>query len=361
MEERNFVRIFLLVPALVVVYFVYRIFEPFIMPICLATILASLCYPGYSWIASRFKGRDNLASLTACLVITAVLILPFLSLLIVLIGLAAEVYVRVDQIERAEVNRYIDYFQQQPLVGRVISLVQDYVPIEELDQGDLRDAGVTVISQVSSFIMSRGRAFFSGAAQLVTSFFIMLGTMFFLFRDGASLLEQIKSWTPLSNTYEELIISKFREVVQATILGSLITALAQGTAGGLVFWILGLPNSVLWGSLMAIFSLVPLVGTAIIWLPWALYLLASGSVWKALILTLAAVLFVGMIDNLLRPVLIEGRAKMHTLLVFLSIMGGIGYFGIVGMILGPIIVALGLTFVELYRLEFKQELAKPAK
>ena len=222
--------------------------------------------------------------------------------------------------------------RRQPYLGSLIEYLGQYV---DLTQIDLMARLTQSLEAISVFFIRQSTAIVSGVAHLLTSFLVMMVTLFFLFKDGSSLVQQLKTWTPLSHRYEELIISKFQEVTSATVLGTLLTALAQGVAGGILFWLLSIPNVVLWGSLMALLSLVPLVGTAIVWMPWVIYLAATGAHVRALLLALAAIFFVGMIDNILRPLLIEGKTRMHTLLVFFSIMGGIGYFGILGMILGP--------------------------
>ncbi len=363
MEERRFVRLFLLVPSVLVLYFVFRIFQPFITPILLAIVLASLFYPAYNWLANRLGGRTNWAALISCVAVTAIIVIPVVLLIVQLAGQANQVY---QNVQDAVQNPNSDWkgmldpqrMREQPLIGSLLDFIDDYVPLEQLQErvlGGLADW----LRTISAFLFRHSTAIITGLANLLTSFFIMILSLFFLFRDGSALVSQMRSWTPLSEEYEQLIIDKFQEVAGATVVGSLATAIAQGVAGAIVFWILGIPNVLLWGSLMALFSLVPLVGTAIVWVPWTVYLVSVGSVGRAVALVLAALLFVGMIDNVLRPLLIEGKVKMHTMLIFFSIMGGIGYFGIIGMIFGPIVVALGLTFLELYKIEFKQELAKP--
>ena len=362
MEERRFIRGFLIVPSIVVLYFVYRIFEPFIMPVFLAAILASLCFPVFGLVRGWLRGSSNWAALITCLAVTAVIIVPFVLLIVSLAGQANQVYQTVqDAIQNpdTDVELWLDpqYWRQHSLTGPLLESVEAYLP-SDLAQINLTERLTDSLQTISAFFVRYSTAIASGVATLVTNFFIMIVCMFFFFRDGGTILAQFKTWTPLSESYETIILEKFQGVAQAVVLGSLVTAMAQGAAGGLVFWVLGIPNVILWGTMMAIFSLVPVIGTAIIWVPWAVFLLASGHPVRALILVVAAVLFVGMMDNILRPLLIEGQAKMHTLLVFFSIMGGIGYFGITGMIIGPIVVALGLTFLELYKVEFRAELEK---
>ncbi len=355
MEERKFVRLFLLLPSILVLYFVYQIFQPFLKAIFLAVILASMCHPAYRLVLRRVGERKNLAALLTCVGIFLVIIVPFVFLLYSLVGEAQQVYERFRAAsEDQEIRELIDV-RNQPYIGPILDSVAEYFPVDSTDV----IKGLTAAAQyVSLFLLEHSTDVFRSVLRLLGSFFIMIVTMFFLFRDGAALVDRFQSWTPLSEKYERLIIETFQGVASATVLGSLATAVAQGFAGGVVFWLLGLPNALLWGSLMALFSLVPLVGTGIVWVPWTIYLLTIGAYGRAIALVLAAVLFVGMIDNILRPMLIEGKAKMHTLLVFFSIMGGISYFGIIGMIMGPIMVALGLTFLQLYKIEYESELGR---
>lgn len=358
MKERLFVRLFLLVPSLVVLYFVFQIFRPFILPIALAIVLVSLCYPVFAWIAKVLKGRKNLASLFTCILVVGVIVIPLFLLLLSLAREVGQVYAAFQAwLEGGDAQRFLD-IENNPYLQAGMNWLRQYV---DLDQVDLVGSLTTSLRALSLFFLRHSTAILGGFANVVSSFFLMVITMFFLFRDGEWILRLLSSLSPLTTEYEELLVDKFKEVTKATILGSLATALAQGFAGGLLFWILGIPNVIFWASLMALFSLVPLVGTSIVWVPWAAYLAMTGSYARAIILVAVAVLVIGMLDNILRPLFIEGKAGMHTMTVFFSIMGGIAYFGMTGMIFGPIIVSIGLTFVELYRLEFQEELVKPSK
>ena len=356
MEERRFLRILLIAPSLLVLYFVFRIFQPFLMPIFMAVILAGLCFPVFHWVNARLKGRANLAALVTCLGITALIIVPFVALAIMLASQATQAYQELQvALNEGKIQEMMN-LRDQPYVGWVLETIDQYV---DLDQIDLVGSLASLLQSVSLGALRHSTAVVSGIAHMLTSFLIMIVTMFFLFRDGPALADQVSDWTPLSDNYEAQIVKKFQEVSSATVVGSLVTAIAQGMAGGITFFLVGIPNILFWGTLTALFSLVPLVGTAVVWLPWALFLFATGETVKAIVLVVLSIVFVGGIDNVLRPALIEGKTRMHTMLVFFSIMGGISYFGIVGMVVGPIIVALGLTFLELYRIEFQQELAKP--
>lgn len=357
MKERLYLRTFLVIPSLFVLYFVFQIFRPFLLPITLAVILVSICYPGYEMMSRLLKGRSSAAAFLTCLVVVLLLVVPFVLLSLSLAKEVSHVYLEFQK--RFEGGEFRDVIQQLgPYFQTPVAWVSGYIDLQGIDV--LKSLG-GVLQQASVFFLKHSTTILSGFAGLVSKFFIMLVTMFFLFRDGARLLQEFKALTPLSSNYEGILVGKLREVTRAVVLGSLLTALAQGFAGGIVFWMLGVSNLLFWSTLMALFSLVPVVGTSIIWVPWAIYFLFTGSFVKAIVLVLLAVFFVGMIDNILRPLFIEGKAGMHTLLVFFSIMGGIAYFGMIGMIFGPIIVSLGLTFLELYKLEFRQELIKPGQ
>ncbi|MCH8819534.1 MAG: AI-2E family transporter [Acidobacteria bacterium] len=357
MLERNYLRISLLVLSLVVLYFVFRIFQAFLLPLSLAVVLVTLCYPVFQWTSSKLRGNRSWAALLTCIWVTAAIILPVVLLLILLTGQIASVYQQIqEQLESGGFQDILE-LQDSPYVKPLIDWIRPYVDWESLDVVGSFTAG---FQQLSLFFLRQSTSILQGLFSIIANFLIMLITMFFLFRDGSRLVEEVKMITPLSNQYEEVLIGKFQEVTRATVIGTLLTALAQGAAGGVLFWVVGIPNALFWGFLMGLFSLLPVVGTGIIWGPWAIYLLIAISPVQGIIVIVGGFL-VSLIDNVLRPLFIEGKVEMHTFLVFMSIIGGINYFGIEGVIFGPIIVALGLTFLELYKLEFRQELSKSNK
>lgn len=354
MQERNYLRISLLVISLVFLYFAFRIFQTFLLSISLALILVTLCYPVFSWTSSKLKGNRSWAALLTCIWVTAAIILPVALLLILLMGQIGAVYQQGQEyLEDGGFQDIVD-LQDSPYLKPAMDWISPYVDWESLDIVGSVTAG---FQQVGLFFLRQSTNILQGVFSVIANFLIMMVTMFFLFRDGSSLMEEVKILTPLSSRYEQAIIDKFQEVAKATVLGTLLTALAQGVAGGLLFWMVGISNALFWGFLMGVFSLLPIVGTGIIWGPWGLYLLIAISPVQGIILIVGGFL-VAFIDNVLRPLLIEGKVKMHTLLVFMSLLGGINYFGIEGVIFGPIIVALGLTLLELYKMEFSQELSE---
>jgi predicted PurR-regulated permease PerM len=190
------------------------------------------------------------------------------------------------------------------------------------------------------------------------NFLIMLLTMFYLFKDGSRIYQEIKELSPLPDEYEDMLVNQFRDVSFATLYGSVMTALSQGAAGGILFAALGVPGALLWGAVMAFLSFIPVVGAFLVWMPAGAYLLLEGETTKGIIMWVLGAVVVSSIDNLLKPIFIKGKADMHAMLVFFSVFGGMKVFGFLGLVVGPLIVALFLTFMNLYKVEFKEILTQ---
>jgi predicted PurR-regulated permease PerM len=355
MTDRRYLRIALLVPAIIILYYVFQIFRPFLVSVILAAILVSLAYPAFEWTCRRLKGRRGWAALITCLWLTLLIIVPFVVILVLLAQQVAHVYTSFQA--EAENGHVAALLAPDPggWIGSIRLWLSEQLGLEDLDV--MANVGAA-LQQASVLLLRYATDILSGVFSVFMNFFIILITMFFLFRDGERLSAEIRGWSPLSLRYEQRLVQTFRQVASAAVVGNLLTALAQGTASGIVFWSLGVSNAIFWGALSAFGSLIPVVGASIVWVPWAIYFFATGMYLQGVLMVALQSLIVGSIDNVLRPILIEGKARMHTLVVFLSIIGGIAYFGILGMFLGPIIVALGLTFLELYKTEFREELMK---
>ncbi|HXK61872.1 MAG TPA: AI-2E family transporter [Acidobacteriota bacterium] len=338
----------LLLAALIVLYFVYQIFRPFLAAIAVALVLSSLFYPQFEVLVQQMKGRRGWAALIACLCLTLVIVIPFVILLVLLAQQVSQIYSQFEAMAARGDFKGITTLEDIPFLQRPLAWLNGVV---DLNQMDIVGSIAGVLRQASVFLLAHTTSIVSGLFSLIFNFVIMIVTMFFLFRDGPLFRNELASLSPVSKRYTDLLSSTFREVARATIIGSLLTALAQGTAAGIIYWSLGISNALFWGTMSAFFSLVPVVGAALIWVPWAAYLLLTGSIVKGILMIVLQSLVVGSLDNVLRPALIEGRVRMHTMIVFFSIMGGITYFGVLGMVFGPIIVALGMTLLEVYKIE----------
>jgi predicted PurR-regulated permease PerM len=329
----------------IVIYFFIRIMQPFLLPIFLALILATLLVPFYELLARRLNGHRSLAALIVCIGLTATILLPVLLLSITLANEASGAYKLLKDPET--IHRIEAWFDPgaNPIVQRIRQWLPAALSLEKLELGSRLSAraqqiGVATLGAASTFAV--------GIVNFLADYFIMIVVLFFLLRDSTYFAEAARGLIPLTDEQENLFVERFRTVTRATVFGSLITALAQGAASSLIFFVLGLANPILWGALTALFSLVPVVGTALVWVPWTIYLFASGSVVRAIIFLVLQVLAVGGMDNILRPMLIEGQIKMHTLVIFFSILGGIAYFGILGMFFGPLVFAILTAFLQFY-------------
>jgi len=336
---------FLLAIFGVVLYLCFRMVQPFLMPIFLALTLSTLLDPIYEALARRMGNRRTLASLGICLGLTVAIVLPVLFLSISLAGEANDAYQNLRDPETVKkIASWLD-----PGANPILRKIQPWLPTSlGFENFDIGTKLGSQAQQIGVAALAVAATFATGAFNFLMDYFIMLVVLFFLLRDSAYFAEGARWISPLSNRQENLFVERFRVVTKATVLGTLVTALVQGILSGVIFLALGLRNPILWGALTALLSLVPVIGSASIWVPWTLYLLVVGSYGRALMFFASQVVVVGGIDNFLRPKLIEGRVGMHTLVVFFSILGGIGYFGILGMFIGPLVFAMVIAFLEFY-------------
>ena len=201
---------------------------------------------------------------------------------------------------------------------------------------------------VGEYVVKHVSDVFKNAFVLVLNFVIMCLTIYYFLKDGETLTEYLKNLLPFSEEQKRKLVERVKETVIAAVYGQIAVGIAQGTLGWIAFWILGLPSPVFWGTVMAIFSFVPFFGTLIVWGPAVVILILSGSLGKGIGLLLFGALIISNIDSVLRPLIIGGKAKLHTLLVFFSVLGGIQFLGFLGFILGPLIAALCLSLFEIY-------------
>ena len=327
----------------VVLYFCFRILQPFLMPIFLALILSTLLAPFYGIVLRKLKGRQSLSALLICLGLTVAILLPVLFLGLSLVDEATDAYQRLRDPETiSKVELWLD-----PAHNPVLSKVNQWLPASlRLENLQLGSRLSTQAQQIGIATLRIATAFAAGVVSFLMDYFMMTVVLFFLLRDSAYFAESIRAVSPLSQEDETMFVDRFRIVTRATVVGNLLTALTQGAVSGLIFLFLGLPNPLLWGALTALLSLVPLIGTALVWVPWTIYLFAMGFPTKAVIFLIIQIVVVGGIDNILRPLFMGSGVKMHTLFIFFSILGGIAYFGILGMFIGPLIFAMAIALVE---------------
>lgn len=335
-------RVFLILVAAATAAFLWLIWT-FFDAIIWAVVAAILFAPLQRWLVGKRPNRPNSMAALTLLILIAIVIVPMIILGGLLLQEAAALY---DGIQSGRIN-VGDYFLQ----------VQNALPGWASQQ--LNRLGLTNIEAVRDRIGAGLAASFETLAaqalnigQRALSFFVSLGVMlylaFFLLRDGPYLSARVVDAVPLQSTHRRALAEKFIAVVRATIKGNMIVAIVQGGLGGLIFWGLGIGGALLWAVAMAFFSLLPAVGTGLVWVPVAIYLFATGAVVKGGILVFCGLFVIGMVDNVLRPILVGRDTRMPDYVVLISTLGGLELFGLSGFIIGPVIAALFMAVWEIF-------------
>lgn len=339
LEQRSF----LFILALVSLLFLYLL-KPFFGSIFWACVIALLFYPLQALLV-RLWGRPSLAALTtlaACMVIG---IVPTLFVVGSFVQEGAALYQRL---QSGDLNPgdFIDPIKQ------AFPVVQDFLDRFNVDinkvKAELSSAAITV----SRFIAQNAAQFGQGTMQFLVSLCLMLYVAFFMLRDGPGLVRLLVRALPLGDERERLLFDKFAEVTRATVKGNLVVAVVQGALGGIIFWLLGIQGAVLWGVMMTLLSLIPVVGAGLIWGPVAIYLFAVGSWVQGLILAGFGAGVIGLVDNILRPILVGRDTKLPDYVVLLSTLGGFVLFGMNGFVLGPLVAVVFVAVWEIFIREF---------
>jgi predicted PurR-regulated permease PerM len=330
-------------------FLIFLIFRPFLHVIIFSAILASVFHPLQLYLVKLYKGKRNAAALTVVATITLLVIIPLFFFIAALIAQG------LDSIN--QVNEWISAGNMQkllkhPKIGNYMAWVREHLNSYGLSKVNLQQYLLQISKRAGQFLLSHGVGVARDMAGMIFNFFVMMFLTFYLVRDGREMLAGIKDLLPLREDQKNRIIDKIRSVVRSALLANFLTALCQGAAGGIGLAIVGIPP-LFWGALVGVSSLIPVVGTAIVWLPAIGYLLIAGK-WKAgIFLFLWAVFFVGSIDNFLRPFLMREKEGVSPFYLFLAIMGGVSYFGLAGIIYGPLILGFAAVMVYIYQAEYK--------
>lgn len=336
--------LFFILVAFVTVSFLGLIQE-FMLAIFWAAVLTIIFYGYYQKLNTRLKGRSTLSASIMTVLILLFVIIPLALLTIALVNQASEL---IEGIESNQVNPnlIIDYLEGQ--FPAVFELLAQY----DMEVGQLRTQVSEGAVSIAQTIASRALSYTGSIVNFFVQFTLMLYLLFFFFRDGKVLINTIVNTIPMGNIRERRLFQRFAEVSRATLKGTVIVAITQGGIGGLIFAILGIPAALLWGVAMTLLALLPVGGSAIVWGPAAIILFIQGHIVKAIILVLVGALIIGLVDNLLRPLLVGKDTGMPDYLVLISTLGGITYFGLSGFVLGPIIAALFVTVWEIMGKEY---------
>ncbi|MCB0629811.1 MAG: AI-2E family transporter [Lewinella sp.] len=343
--KKNTPHLFFLILVLAVTAAFFGLILDFMLAVFWAIVLAILFHSTYRYIGIKLKGRKNLAAGLTLLSILLVVIIPLTVLAITLVNETIQVY---QQIQDGDLNVQdrINNLQEQ------LPVVEGYLERFGIDPVKLRESIGETIASVTQNLAGQAINITQNVFGFIVQFFIMLYILFFFLRDGRRLIHQLVWVLPLGDENERKLLARFASVARATVKGSLIVALVQGTIGGVLFWAVGIPAAVLWGFIMTILSLLP-VGSGVIWLPAAIIMFSQGEIGRGITILIVGALVIGLVDNLLRPRLVGSDTKMPDYLILLSTLGGLSWFGLSGFALGPIIAAFFVTCWAMLGEEFR--------
>jgi len=347
-EDARFRKGFLLALVVSITAAFVFVISGFLMTIFVAAIFSGLAHPLYSRLRKALGGREAIASAMTLLMIVLLVGAPFVVVVSIVTTEAVRMtddvtpFVRKLIDEPTTINTYLDR----------IPGIQWLAPYRETLVTKAGEAAGSLGRIVVSSLTSTTR----GTLALIADFFLMLYAMFFFLINGRRYLDSMLQYLPLRESEQDQMLQRFVSVARATLKGTLLIGIVQGTLGGVIFAILGIPGAVLWGLLMIVLSLLPIIGGALVWVPAAIVLALTGAWIKALVLVAFCSLFIGSIDNVLRPRLVGHDTQMSDLLILFSTLGGIAAFGAIGFIVGPIIAALFVTIWEIFGKAYRDDL-----
>ena len=342
MMKKRLTLIFQLTLTAFSLYLCFLIFRPFLSALFTALVIAIVFYPVHLRM-QRIIRSPSLAALLSTALVTLIIIVPAV---LITLAISQEVSGLISVIDQKSTESGGFTAFVNGLIERPLQWLGQYM---DVSQFDLRAFVLSRLRELSTFLVNEVTIVLGGVTSFIVNFVITIFTLFFLFREGKSLRRRVAAVTPLSSEQVERLLSGIENTIIGTVYGGLVVAAVQGALVGLALWIFGIPSPVLWGAVAAFFALLPLVGTAIVWAPAAIYLLATGHYVQAIILVAWGAGVVGTIDNILRPYLISGRVEMHTLLIFFAVFGGVTVFGFLGLFVGPVILAVTTTLLGLLR------------
>ncbi len=345
-------RIFLIALIAISIYLAYLILFPFIDTLVLAIILATFFNPLQIYLERRLKGRKNLAALIIVLIITFVIAIPVFVFTSTLVAQGLDTVNKTsDWLKAGKLQELV----QDPRINEYLGKLHDRFPFLDVNKTNLANDLLYLSRDIGQFLLGKVALILGNVASLVANFFIMIFIAFYLVRDGGVMASSVRYYIPLRVDQEDRIINGIRVVTKSVLLGTFLTAICQGFVGGVAFAILDFPG-LFWGTMTGLASLIPLVGTYLIWIPIALYLLLLGQTKSAVFLAIWSIVASGIIDNLVRPLLMQGKSKMSPFYIFLAILGGVQYFGLKGILYGPLILSFATIMLFIYGVEYRDEL-----
>ncbi len=347
MQFRSFNVYFFFLLLLGVGTVVFLIFQPFLTAIVAAAILSALFKNPYHTLEKWTRGQRGWSAFLTCLLAIFIVVTPIFLVLSLAIGEANNLYHTLG--EESALERVIN---QTITTARATPYLNLFFDTQTLNQERI----LSDIRQFSQNALGLLQAAYQGITNFVFWVFVMFFTLFYFLIDGKRALKYLMMLSPLRDEHDKLLIKKFISISRATLKGTLVVGIIQGLLGGITFWIAGIPSPAIWGIVMVLLSVIPLVGSAILWIPAGIILLLLGDVWQGVFVLAVGAGIISTVDNILRPKLVGKDTQMHPLMVFFATLGGISFFGLPGFIIGPIMVSLFLALGEIYTIEFRDQL-----
>lgn len=331
--------------VLVLAYLFYIIYRPFLKPMIWGAVFAGMFYPLNARIGRKLR-RKNIRAVLMSIIVVALIGVPavFLS-----IGLIGEVVNVAPKFSAAVASGKLDMVFRPEAFGWNAKIKEALNPFVDVSTLDIESMISSNLQRLSSFLLGQLSNLVGNISLAIFNLSLSVLSMFFFFRDGDRMLIRLRELMPMSEDFKDSLTVRVKEVIRASVYGGVLVAGIQGALGGVLFWALGLPSPIFWGGMMALLSLLPLVGPWFVYLPAAAFFFLSGSYVRGIILLAVGIVIVSQSDNLVRPLIIGGRTKIPTLLLLFSIIGGIKVFGLLGLVLGPVIASSVLAFLEVYK------------
>lgn len=348
MADTHFRKAFLLFMVASLTIGLLIVLRGFLMTILVAALLSGLLYPVFTWLTRKFGGREKSAAGVTLLFTILIIIGPLAGVVSLVVSQASSITENV----RPAIERAIN---EPTYLDRLLRQAPGYEYVAPYRPQILETAG-DVVNSIGRFLMTSLQNTTRNTVSFLFHFIIALYTIFFLLLDGPGMLRAVLNHLPLHRDEKEQLMERFVSVTRATLKGTIIIGVIQGVAAGVAFWIAGVPNAAFWTVVMSVMSILPLIGSALIWVPACIILFASGHVTAAILLALYCALIVGSIDNVLRPRLVGQDTKMHDLVILFSTLGGLAVLGPLGFIIGPVLAGLFVTSWEIFGQAYSDEL-----
>ncbi|HBB02204.1 MAG: hypothetical protein US89_C0002G0048 [Candidatus Peregrinibacteria bacterium GW2011_GWF2_38_29] len=354
LQLKNIPGIFLILCLAGVTYFLYQVISPFLPVVIVAAVLTAAFHPFYKIFVKLFRGRKSIASIVMCLLMIVVIIVPLIVFIMYLANEALSAYALLEQ--KMQSGAIDSYFSSTSKGGLLYDIKARLAPIMKIEPTYMKSAITDVAKNISNFLVDKSAELLKNATTMLIGFIFTLFTMYFFFKDGEVLIQKAVHLLPLPNKYEKILLSKLSQTTRSIFQGIFATAIAQGFMAGIGFWIAGVPNAALWGTLAGFFSMLPYIGTATIWLPASIVLLTSGHVSSGVFLILWGLFIVSTVDNVVKAFVIGGGMKTYPLFVFFVVFGGFLAFGFPGILYGPLVLTVFLSLLDIYKMEYAKVL-----